>query len=382
MRFNLKVMRFNLIFKAITISFFLFLISFFTFQVKAQECTGDVAARIACYESNITKLKDSGKTLSSQISQFDAQIKLTGLKIAQTEEQISLLVGRIDRISGSVESLNQAFSERAIETYKMARIDDPFILLLSSDNLTEAFNRLSYLKKIQEGDRNLLERLKNAQDTYEEEKVDQEDLQKQLEIQKSALDSQKLAKAKLLEITKNDELKYQSLLAKARAELEAIQSILVGRGQETEAGRITEGSRIASVIPSSSACSSGAHLHFEVVKDKNHQSPANFLSSQSVIWDNSPDGQFAFTGSWPWPINNPIRITQGYGMTYYAASLRYYGGAPHTGVDMINPSDYTVKAVKPGVLYKGAIACGGGTLRYVRVKQDDSYDTYYLHVNY
>ena len=102
-------------------------------------------------------------SISSQISQFDAQIKLTGLKIAQTEEQISLLVGRIDRISGSVDSLNEAFSERAIETYKMARIDDPFILLLSSDNLTEAFNRLSYLKKIQEGDRNLLERLKNAQ---------------------------------------------------------------------------------------------------------------------------------------------------------------------------------------------------------------------------
>ena len=106
------------------------------------------------------------------------------------------------------------------------------------------------------------------------------------------------------------------------------------------------------------------------------------MSSRSVIWDNSPDSPFSFTGSWQWPINEPIRITQGYGMTYYAAKLNYYNGAPHTGVDMINISDYTVKAVKPGVLYKGAIACGGGTLRYVRVKQDDGYDTYYLHINY
>lgn len=352
-------------------------------NIKAEECDGlPLTDKINCLTAIKDKLGNQSKTLSSQVAQFNAQIKLTGLKITQTEEQISLLSGRIDQIEGSLGSLTTAFSERAVETYKMARVGDPFLLLISSDNLNEVFDRFSYLKKIQEGDRSLIQRLESAQNTYVEEKTDQEDLQKQLEIQKSALDSQKLAKAKLLEITKNDELKYQSLLAKARAELEAIQSILVGRGQETEAGRITEGSRIASVIPSSSACSSGAHLHFEVVKDKNHQSPANFLSSQSVIWDNSPDGQFAFTGSWPWPINNPIRITQGYGMTYYAASLRYYGGAPHTGVDMINPSDYTVKAVKPGVLYKGAIACGGGTLRYVRVKQDDSYDTYYLHVNY
>ena len=80
-------------------------------------------------------------------------------------------------------------------------------------------------------------------------------------------------------------------------------------------------------------------------------------------------------------MNDPIRITQGYGMTYYASVLKYYGGSPHTGLDMVN-DDYGVKAVRPGTLYQGAIGCGGGTLRYVRVKQDDGYDTYYLHVNY
>jgi hypothetical protein len=69
-------------------------------------------------------------------------------------------------------------------------------------------------------------------------------------------------------------------------------------------------------------------------------------------------------------------------MTYYAANLRYYGGGPHTGLDMINPGNLTVKAVKPGTLFLGSIACGGGTLRYVHVKQDDNYDTFYLHVNY
>ena len=71
-------------------------------------------------------------------------------------------------------------------------------------------------------------------------------------------------------------------------------------------------------------------------------------------------------------------------MTYFAQQLLYYSGRPHTGLDMVNnDKDWTVKAVKPGTLYRGAIACGKGTLRYVRVKHDsEGYDTYYLHVNY
>ena len=71
-------------------------------------------------------------------------------------------------------------------------------------------------------------------------------------------------------------------------------------------------------------------------------------------------------------------------MTYYARA-GYYGGAPHTGIDLISKSsgEYAIKAVRSGTLYRGSIACGGGLLRYVRVDhKDDSEDTYYLHVNY
>lgn len=210
--------------KVLLISVVASLLLIFTVQIKAQDCSGDVTQRITCYENNISKLKDSGKTLSSQISQFDAQIKLTSLKIQKTEEQISLLSGRIDQIEGSLGSLTEAFNGRAVETYKMAKVSDPFLLLVSADNLSEAYNTLSYLKKIQEGDRNLLARLQKAQDTYEEEKVDQEDLQSQLGIQKQNLANQKQQKNNLLTITKNDEKKYQSLLTEARAQLAALSS--------------------------------------------------------------------------------------------------------------------------------------------------------------
>ena len=216
--------------KILIFTFLQFLSSIFNFQVNARDCNGDVNQRITCYEQNISNLQSSGKTLQNQIAQFDAQIKLTQLKIAQTEEQIGLLSGRIDQLEGSLDSLTKAFSERVVETYKMARVEDPLLLILSSDNLSQAFGRFTYLKKIQDADRNLLERLTKAQNTYKEEKVDQEELQNKLALQKKQLDIQKSAKANLLAITRNDEKKYQSLLIQVRAQLASFASFADSKG--------------------------------------------------------------------------------------------------------------------------------------------------------
>jgi peptidoglycan hydrolase CwlO-like protein len=369
----------------IKFTFFLLVLFLLALKVPIARAQCDISclnSKISEYEAQIRSLQAQSNTLSNQIAQFNAQISLTQLKINQTEEKIALLGGRIDQLSISLANLNRAFTSRVVETYKIARFSSSLNLVLTAGDFGDIFSRFHYLRKIQDADQGLLVRLTQAQNTYKEEKTDQEKLQEELEGQQKVLGAQKTAKAQLLSVTQSDEKKYQQLLAKALAEREAIQSIIAGLGQETNAGSVGEGARIASIIPGASACSSGGHLHFEVVRDSSHQNPADLLSSKSVEWDNGPDAPFSFNGSWPWPLNDPIRITQGYGMTYYAATLRYYGGAPHTGLDMVNIGDYTVKAVKPGTLFRGAIGCGGGTLRYVKVQQDDGYNTYYLHVNY
>lgn len=356
-------------------------------NISAEECDNissdqsSIDAKVKCLNDKVSQLSSQANTLKNQIAQFDYQIKLTTLKISQTEAQINLLGGRIDQLEISLKDLTKAFFSRAIETYKLSKFEDNFFFIFSATDVNEATVRFHYLQKIQEEDRDLLTRLTEAQTIYQGQKQDQETLQKQLADQKAKVSVQKAAKNSLLIATKNDERKYQELLSKALAEKEAIQSVIAGLGKEVEVQKVSEGSRIASIIPSPSACSSGAHLHFEVVKNGSHQHPATFLSNKGVTWDNSPDSQFSFTGNWAWPLNDPVRVTQGYGMTYYASKLHYYGGQPHTGIDMIN-SDLTVKAVKPGILYRGSIACGGGTLKYVHVKQDDGFDTFYLHVNY
>jgi len=363
--------------RAIFFTILLFLSVFFISSVNAEECTGDVQQRIICYENNISKLKDSGKTLVSQISQFDAQIKLTSLKIEKTEEQISLLSGRIDQLQGSLESLTKAFSERAVETYKMAKVNDPFLLIISSDNLNEAFSRFSYLKKIQDGDINLLNRLQKAHDTYEGEKVDQEDLQKQLETQQKNLAGQKAAKAQLLTITKNDEKKYQALLNQAMAEKVAIERALVSG---TKVGPVKTGDPIALVGNSGYPnCSTGKHLHFEVRKDNSWVDPASYMQNKSMQDDEKGGTANIGSGSWQWPIQDPIRLTQHYGHTPYSWVYKYSGGI-HTGLDMVSSTSDIIRAPADGNLYRSSQSCGSSTINIVYIEHGSGIISFYLHV--
>lgn len=350
----------------------------------------DLKKKIDEYQSQLNILSSQAKTLSNQIAQFNAQINLTTLKISETEEKINLLTGRIDQLEGSLDSLTEAFSSRAVETYKLSKVENGFAFLLSAGDIGQAVSRFHYLQKIQEADRNLLIRLQEAQTTYKGEKADQEELQITLEQQKKTLDSQKAAKAYLLTATKNDEKKYQQLLAQAKAEYEAIQAIIAGKGKETEVGPVNEGQRIASVIQGASCNSSAAHLHFIVRKEGGTtENPFSYLQG-GVSHENcsgsscgSSDGDpFNPSGSWPWPISPSIKYTQGYGSTW-AVRNTWVGKiySFHNGID-INSASSEVRAVRKGKLYQGSYNVGC-LLKYVRVDHDDSnLDTLYLHVNY
>jgi peptidoglycan hydrolase CwlO-like protein len=346
--------------------------------------------QIAEYATKLSQLQAQASTLSNEVAKFDAQIKLAELKISQTEEQIKLLGGRIDELEGSLSALSDAFSSRAVETYKMSRVREPVALLLGASDLPKAISRYHYLRKIQVADRELLIRLQSTQNTYIDQKDKLEELQVQLEEQKKALDSQKRAKANLLALTRNDEKKYSQLLAAARAELEAIQAIVAGRGQESPAGHVDAGQRIASVIPGASCNSGGEHLHFIVSENGITKNPFSLL--KSVDHENcsgsscgSSDGDpFNPSGSWEWPVPPLIKFSQGYGATWATRNTwvgRIYNF--HNGIDIRGTSS-EVKAVKSGNLFRGSYTGSAGCrLRYVRVDHDeDNLDTFYLHVNY
>lgn len=359
------------------------------------KCLTDLMAE---YEGKISQLQGKQKTLATTISVLNGRIFLTQTQILKTEEEVNLLQEEIDKLFVKIEKLNDIVIDvsallavRIEETYKRSFLPQIY-LFFSSSGFSDFISRLKYLKMAQKNDREILFDLEEAKQNYDAQKNLKEEkqkelgvLQERLQTQKVLLAQQKSSKQELLKVTRNDEQKFQGLLAKARAEFAAIQSILAGKGEETKVGDIKEGEKIASIISGTSACSTGTHLHFEIAKNGANINPASMLKSKDVDWDlcgwYGCDGSFGFSGPWEWPVSGKPRITQGYGMTAYARSGAY-GGNAHTGLDMVS-GDLSVKSVKPGVLYRGSIACGGGTLRYVKVDhKDGDIDTYYLHINY
>jgi len=382
-------------------------------QVKAEDCAAIVCSnstqtedeyltcnkkKQACWEQKIDETKSQAVTLTNTINLLNGQISLqqlqvdiTQAEIIKLESQVAELSERIKGLGYSLDRLGTVLIERVQAQYKESRVS-PSLQLLGSDSLTDIVARLKYLSLAQKQTADVMARTETQRTEYDEQKQLKEDKQDELELKKLALvnlqaslKTQKADQQYLLSETKNNEAKYQTELAKTLAELQAIQSIIAGKGQETKVQEVKQGDKIATIISGASACSTGTHLHFEVTKDGTHRDPASYLKQVDITWSNSPDGSFGFSGNWEWPVNNAALITQGYGMTYYARVKRSYGGSPHTGIDMVSKTipDTTVKAVRDGTLYRGSISCGGGYLRYVKVvHKDDPEATYYLHVNY
>lgn len=351
-----------------------------------------------CWESKINEARQSQVTLKNTINIINGQIVLQTLQIEQTLAELTQLQREVDELSQRIEGLSLSLDrlsailiERIQIAYKQERATS-VLAMFAQNSFNNFVQQLKYLQQAQNQTAHAMKQAEDQRLRYHEQKALKEQKQtelalkeKKLKQQQTELGQQKNEQQYLLNETKNNETKYQQELAKALAEIEAIQSIIAGRGQETNAGEVNEGDTIANIIVGVSACSTGTHLHFEVVKDGVHFNPANFLKPVDISWRNSPDGQFSFNGDWNWPVNDPAVITQGYGMTYYARVKRFYGGAPHSGIDLVSKttSDVRVKAVKAGTLFRGSIPCGGGLLRYVKVEHKDSdYSTYYLHVNY
>lgn len=366
-----------------------------TNQVHVDGCPDtDLNKCIQFFQEKISELNNQGKTLASQIAVMSNQIQLTEARIRATKQEISDLTLDIDttnkkisHLQNSLNSLTKVLLNRIVATYETSRVQ-PFEILLSSNNFSNFFSRLNYLKIAQAHDKKLIYETQQAKNDYanqkeifENKKKKVETLKNQLEAYTNQLAQEKKDREALLKVTQNSETIYQQRLQAALAEQRAIALILAGGGNAVSVGNIKEGDAIGRMISGRSACSSGTHLHFEVHKNNSLQDPTGFLNSKEVFYPpDYPDPHLAFNGSWNWPINDPIEIEQGFGMTFYARVLGYYDGGPHTGIDIYSKSSPDVKAVKDGELFRGSISCRGGQMLFSRVDQQDGIQTYYVHI--
>lgn len=343
-------------------------------------------------EQKIADAHRNINTLSGQISYMDNQIRLTQIKIAQTqrninqlEDDINVLSKKIVRVEDSLSLLQQTLLQRVRATYALGK-PTPARLFLSGGGFEDALTSYHYLEILQRNDVKLLSQMQSTRVNYGDQRTSLEDRQAKLKAAKEELDKQnnllaqqKGDKEKLLQATRNDEKRYQQLLAQAKSEARAIEEAIANSANLKNGVHVEKGDIIALMGNSGApSCSTGAHLHFEVRINGGRVDPASYLRSGVAGFDNSPDGEIGFSGSSDWPMADPS-VTQGYGMTYWART-GFYGGGPHTGIDMVSRASSAIRAVSSGTLYKATTTCGSSTLKYAVLDHGNGTRTYYLHI--
>ncbi len=343
------------------------------------------------YQQKLIELRQQKNTLSSQIQYMDTQIYLTTLKIQETEEkikntekEIDILESRIDNLDESLNKISKILINKIVENYKQKKIS-LINFLLNSHSANNFFLKLKYIKTARNNNQKLLIQVQEAKLNFEEQKklreekiTELENLKKTLNYQQADLNNQKLAKKRLLEETQNNEQIYQSLLAKAQAEYQAIQGIIAGGGTEKKIREVKKGDIIGTIIAGPSCNSSGSHLHFIIQENGQVQNPFNYLKPVDY-YDYSGGDYWNPIGSLDWPISSPIEFYQGFGETW-AIKNTWVGSIYkfHNGIDIFG-SSYSIYAISDGDLYSGSYNVGC-ILSYIKlVHKDSNISTLYLH---
>ncbi len=345
-------------------------------------------AEIQKLEVQLQQVRSTEITLKSQLTIIDGQTKITTLKIEETtlkiaklEREINDLSGRIDRISGTLDVLSEVLLKRIIQTYKYSNAITTFDLLFSSHGFAELIERLKYIQVAQAYDKKKLYELQATKVAYNEQKEDKETrqaeaekLNKELATYKAQLEQQKKDKDELLRITKNDEARFQTLIAQLRADVASISQAISNIGAKI--GPVNKGDTIAAM--GSTGCSTGPHLHFEVFENAkveggrvigNRVDPNNYLGNRL----GSPLQGFP-GGDWV--------ITTKYGEVYFLGTHTGLDIAPLGGGGLGRP----IVASEKGIAYSTSAPCsyniaGGSSVgKGVVVDHENGLVTLYWHI--
>ncbi len=356
---------------------------------SVQQQYQDVKAEIDRLQKQLNSLQSQERTLNNQITQFNSQIQVTQLQIVDTQQQIQqlqaeivVLQSQVDGLEITLEKISAVIADRAVSTYQQGELT-PLKLLVSSNGFETFVTKYAYASYLQDYNKKVLLQIQENQNNINDKKVELEEKRKQIEVKKkqlealkSTLGAQKKAKETLLAVTRNDEGKYAKLLEAAKSKEQSLSKLIFRDGKVSysmgiyglnKQGQVSQGSRIGTMGNSGyPRCTNAAHLHFEVIEKGTVTgdaiggdliSPFAYLKSRSLSFfqdDNSIGVQSFGAGEWNWPLSEPA-ITQQFGKTPW--SNRYLGGY-HSGVDMVDYADKTVRAPASGTLYYAKVNCG------------------------
>lgn len=332
-------------------------------------------------EQNKENLERTGKkinTLSGQISALEDSIKGLESKISKNQSKIVSTVQQIDVSKQKLEKRKQVLSESMRQMYFE---NDASVLemVASSNNLSDFLDKQEYRNSVQGEIKNALDEIEELKKQLEDKKAALEKQQNELAADKRAVESQRSKKSELLATTKGKEANYQKQLEKAQAAKNRVDAEIAELARQLAAqaaqnassnGNYTNGVNAGLGTPvkrgqqiglvGSSGASTGPHVHFRV------------LNSNGVAVNPQP---LINSGT----LQNPTpgaTLTQGFG-----PSISSYAWLEpfHDALDLASPFNTPIYAAADGVIVKDTFMPGGYG-NYIVIRHNNGMLSFYTHM--
>ena len=294
------------------------------------------ASRSSSMLSNLTLIRKKVSNRKALVAESDRQIR-------QYSDKIYLKQRSINRMQARIDTLSQHYSRLVMSAYKNRDARLWYMYMLASDNLGQAFRRMSYFKNLSSQMNQEARRIKEAKLELEKEREDLKVLKKEAESVKAVrsaelvkLQGEEKQSDKIVKQLQKNRRMYQNQLAAKKRQVDAL---------NREIERMV-----------SSAMNGGTSKGSSGKTDFDRKLAAEFSKNK---------------GNLPWPADGPIvdRFGQKFHPVYKNLKL-----PPNNGVDIALAKGAKVRAVFDGVVRQIVVMPGYNKCILV---QHGNYFTFY-----
>ncbi len=295
--------------------------------------------------------------LQKQIERREKLIETLGAEIVESEAAAGRTAAVVESLTRDIQAMQQDYGRIVRNAYRRKEMSNPLLFVLSAENLNQAFRRWLFLRKYDRYRKTQAEAIVATQQTLskkiaslETSRREQEALLASLQGQRTALNTEKEVKEKLLDTLKKDEGRLRDELKQKQTAHEALNQAIERVIQEEIRKKVQESRRTAAattpapspVTASPTPTSAGTPAPATGAND------ASVSESTADIKEDATSIAFRQNrGRLPWPVEKGF-IARGFGRQKHP-TLRNIE-ITNNGVDIRTDEASSVRAVHAGLV--------------------------------
>lgn len=324
---------------------------------ELQQEKKDLASDLKEIENKKSSLTGYIKTLDKKVTNLTQKMEKNEQKIDRTKGEIERLTVEEAKVSDQMDQQYETMKSRIKYIYEDG--GEGYVeLLLGSASLSDLYNRIEYVNKVNDYDKKMLDNYEATKVELAETREKKREKKDKLEAVKETLSFEKKSVNQLLDKKQGQLEEYNSLISKSESELDQYNAEIQKKSEEVERLLAQQRKQIAAE-EAAAAAAAAANNSAEGTGTDSGQAPANPSVSAS---------------GFVWPLASAGRLSCGFGprKAPTAGASTY-----HRGIDIAVPTGTAVRASKAGKVVTATYSSSAGN--YVALYHGDGVYTYYMH---